>query len=229
MNPKEIGAFLKQLRNEKGVTQEQLAEILGVSGRTVSRWETGRNLPDLSILVQISEYYQVDIKEILNGERRSGNMDNELKETLLKAADYSELEKQRAARTGNISFCIMFLVCAVMIVVQMLTTGNLSLVIGETVSLSAGGVIYIFSAIRNGAWNGGLMKSTPKKDLMISLICVGIFSIVFCFILRKHMTAPQAVGIALCFFAVLSAAAFALLRGISYLSQRKADKLNDAG
>ena len=70
MNPKEIGAFLKQLRSEKGVTQEQLAEILGVSGRTVSRWETGRNLPDLSILVQISEYYQVDIKEILNGERR---------------------------------------------------------------------------------------------------------------------------------------------------------------
>ena len=71
MNPKEIGAFLKQLRSEKGVTQEQLAEILGVSGRTVSRWETGRNLPDLSILVQISEYYQVDIKEILNGERKT--------------------------------------------------------------------------------------------------------------------------------------------------------------
>lgn len=47
MNPKEIGAFLKQLRNEKGITQEQLAEILGVSGRTVSRWETGTNLPDL--------------------------------------------------------------------------------------------------------------------------------------------------------------------------------------
>lgn len=229
MNPKEIGAFLKQLRSEKGVTQEQLAEILGVSGRTVSRWETGRNLPDLSILVQISEYYQVDIKEILNGERRRGNMDNELKETLLKAADYSELEKQRAARTGNISFCIMFLVCAVVIVVQMLITGNLSLVIGETISLSAGGVIYIFSAIRNGAWNGGLTKSTPKKDLIISLICVGIFSVVFCFILRKHMTTPQAVGIALCFFAVLSAAAFALLRGISYLSQRTADKLNDAG
>ena len=59
VNPKEIGAFLKQLRNEKGITQEQLAEILGVSGRTVSRWETGTNLPDLSILVQISEYYGV--------------------------------------------------------------------------------------------------------------------------------------------------------------------------
>ncbi len=112
MNPKKIGAFLKQLRNEKGITQEQLAEILGVSGRTISRWETGTNLPDLSILVQISEYYNVEIKEILNGERKSRNMDNKLKETLLKVADYNELEKQRAARSGNISFCIMFLICA---------------------------------------------------------------------------------------------------------------------
>ena len=102
MNQKKIGVFLKQLRNEKGITQEQLAEILGVSGRTVSRWETGTNLPDISILVEISEYYNVEMKEILDGERKSKNMDNELKETLLKVADYNELEKQRAARTGNI-------------------------------------------------------------------------------------------------------------------------------
>jgi transcriptional regulator with XRE-family HTH domain len=55
MNPKTIGLFLRQLRNEKKLTQEQIAEVLGVSGRTVSRWETGINLPDLSILVQLSE------------------------------------------------------------------------------------------------------------------------------------------------------------------------------
>ena len=40
-----IGNFLKKLRKEKGITQEQLAEILNVSGRTVSRWETGNNMP----------------------------------------------------------------------------------------------------------------------------------------------------------------------------------------
>jgi transcriptional regulator with XRE-family HTH domain len=91
MNPKTIGLFLRQLRNEKKLTQEQIAEVLGVSGRTVSRWETGINLPDLSILVQISEYYEVEIKEILNGERKSENMDKELKETLLNVADYTEM------------------------------------------------------------------------------------------------------------------------------------------
>lgn len=228
VNQKKIGVFLKQLRNEKGITQEQLAEILGVSGRTVSRWETGTNLPDISILVEISEYYNVEMKEILDGERKSKNMDNELKETLLKVADYNELEKQRAARTGNISFSIMFLVCTVTIIVQMLMTMDFSLIIGETAVLLAGGLIYIFLAVRNGAWNGALIKSTPKKDLMISLICVGIFSIVFYLFLKEHTAAPWAIGAAFCFFVVLSAISYALLRGISYFSQKKSDQLNDS-
>ena len=41
MDLKKIGLFLKELRREKGITQEQVAEVFGVSGRTVSRWETG--------------------------------------------------------------------------------------------------------------------------------------------------------------------------------------------
>ncbi len=204
MNPKEIGAFLKQLRNEKGITQERLAEILGVSGRTVSRWETGANLPDLSILVEISEYYDVEIKEILNGERKSENMDNKLKETLLKVADYNELEKQRAAKAGN-----------------------LSLIIGETVILFAGGLIYILGIVKNGAWNGAMTKNAPKKDLIVSLLCVGIFSILFFLILKKNATTPQAIGIAVCFFIVLSIISYFLLRELAYLSQRKSDKLKD--
>ncbi len=227
MNPKEIGAFLKQLRNEKGITQEQLAEILGVSGRTVSRWETGTNLPDLSVLVQISEYYDVEIQEILNGERKSENMDNELKETLLKVADYNELEKRRAAKAGSLSFSIMFLVCALTIVVQMLMGGRFPLIMGETVVLVVGGLIYIVLVVKNGAWNGAMAKSTPKKDLIISLLCVGIFSMVFFVIIKKNVAALQAVGLSVCFFVILSALSYVLLRGLSRLSQKKSDKWKD--
>ncbi len=224
MNPKEIGAFLKQLRNGKGITQEQLAEVLGVSGRTVSRWETGKNLPDLSILIQISEYYQVEMKEILNGERKSGDMDSELKETLLKVADYNELEKQRAAKAGSISFNIMFLTCAAAILMQMLITGNLSLVIGETVILVTGGIIYIFCSIKSGCWNGGIIKSTPQGDFIISIICTGICSLLFYLILAKRITLPQLAAITAGFFVVLSAISYAALRGISHLSRKKADR-----
>ena len=59
MDQIKIGAFLKVLRKEKNLTQEQLAEQLGVSGRTVSRWETGNNMPDISLLVEIAEFYEV--------------------------------------------------------------------------------------------------------------------------------------------------------------------------
>lgn len=224
MNPKEIGRFLKELRNEKGITQEQLAEMLEVSGRTVSRWETGTNLPDLSILVQISEFYDVEIKEILNGERKNGKMNEELKETLLKVADYHELEKQKAEKVGNHSFFIMYLTCAIMIVVQILKTGNLSLVIGETVILVTGGLVYFYFIVLGGVWNGGMYVSTPKKDLAVSIVCAVIFSIVFYLMLIKKMNFMYAVGGAICFFVATSVAGFAFLRVLSYISEKRSHR-----
>ena len=71
-------SFLKQCRKEKNLTQEQLAEKFEVSARTVSRWETGINMPDLSILVQLAEYYDVEMRELLDGER-SQTMNKEMK------------------------------------------------------------------------------------------------------------------------------------------------------
>jgi transcriptional regulator with XRE-family HTH domain len=90
-----IGAFLQALRKEKGLTQEQIAEQIGVSRRTVSRWETGSNMPDLDVLMELSDFYAVDLREILNGERKSEHMNEELKETVLQVADYSNEEKTR--------------------------------------------------------------------------------------------------------------------------------------
>ena len=71
MDTVKIGAFLRELRKEKELTQEQLADVFNVSARTVSRWETGSNMPDISILVEIADYYQLDIREILNGEKNA--------------------------------------------------------------------------------------------------------------------------------------------------------------
>ena len=51
-----IGGFLKDLRKGKGLTQEQLTEKFGVSSRSVSRWENGNTMPELSILVELAEY-----------------------------------------------------------------------------------------------------------------------------------------------------------------------------
>lgn len=67
MNQKKIGQFLKELRKQKNLTQEELAERFGITSRSVSRWETGKNLPDLSILVELAAFYEIDIKDIING------------------------------------------------------------------------------------------------------------------------------------------------------------------
>lgn len=93
MDQQKTGTFLKELRNEKRLTQEQLAEKLGVSRRTVSRWETGRNMPDLDILIEMSDYYSVELLELLNGERKGEKMNKELEESVLKVAQYSNEEK----------------------------------------------------------------------------------------------------------------------------------------
>lgn len=93
MNQIKIGSFLKELRTEKGLTQEQLAEKLGVSNRSVSRWETGSTMPDITLLVELAEFYNMDIKEIIDGERKSESMEMEEKQTLLKVAEYADGEK----------------------------------------------------------------------------------------------------------------------------------------
>ena len=117
MDQKKIGSFLRELRNGKSITQEQFAEQLGVSNRTVSRWETGSNMPDISLLVEIAEYYDISIPEIINGERKSEIMNENAKEMALSLSDYAEEINKKikkrlfwltiAAIVGMIAFVII--------------------------------------------------------------------------------------------------------------------------
>ena len=95
MNQQKMGEFLKNLRKEKGLTQEELAEKFYTSSRTVSRWETGKTPPNLNTLIELADFYNVDIREIIDGERKENSMDKETKETLQKVAKYAEEENQR--------------------------------------------------------------------------------------------------------------------------------------
>lgn len=118
MDQQKIGSFLKKLRNEKNLTQEQLAEKLGTSRRTVSRWETGSNMPDLTLLMELSSLYEVELRELLEGERKNEKMNKELEETVWMIADYSNEEKLRFTRVihwlymiaivSSIGFLVLF-------------------------------------------------------------------------------------------------------------------------
>ena len=115
MNQQKTGEFLKHLRKEQGLTQEQLAEAFYVSSRTVSRWETGSNMPDLEILIELADFYHVNIREIIDGERKSEIMDNETKDTLKKVAEYAVEEKELRRKpvyraTGWVAFFMLIVV-----------------------------------------------------------------------------------------------------------------------
>ena len=116
MDAVKFGAFLKTLRKEKGLTQEQLAEMLHVTNRTVSRWETGANFPDIDILITLSDYYKIDIRELLDGERKPTEPYQE-KELIRKVADYSAIRETKLAQkvfgvviTGIVVTCLSFLI-----------------------------------------------------------------------------------------------------------------------
>ena len=103
MDQIKIGRFLRTLRKEKNLTQEQLAEQLNVSGRTISRWETGSNMPDISLLAELAETFDVSIPELINGERKS--------EEAQKMSDYAGAEKETILK--NIKNLSLVGVCAV--------------------------------------------------------------------------------------------------------------------
>ena len=120
-----IGAFLRDLRKEKGLTQEELAEKFGVSSRSVSRWENGNTMPELGILVELAEFYEVDIKEVIDGERKSETMEKETRETLKKVADYAEVEKKLVVKRRCIVTFVGTLIFALSIMIGCIVFPNL--------------------------------------------------------------------------------------------------------
>lgn len=69
MDQAKIGNFITQCRKEKNMTQRQLAEILGISDKTVSKWETGRGLPDAGCMAPLCRALDISVSELLAGER----------------------------------------------------------------------------------------------------------------------------------------------------------------
>ena len=139
MDLQKIGSFLKELRKEKELTQEQLAETLNVSRRTVSRWETGSNMPDLDLLMEMADLYQVDLRELLNGERKNEPMNKELKETVMQVAEYSNADKKRITRIVRVYFVIGIIALianAVMNTLEMEETFWIGFVKGGTFALA---------------------------------------------------------------------------------------------
>ena len=116
---------LHAIRGERHITQEQLAQELNVSRTTVSRWETGSNMPDVGMLVELADFYNIDLREIIDGERKSERTEKEEKETLHKVADYAEAEKKLVVRRRCIVTFVATLMFALSIMIGCIVFPNL--------------------------------------------------------------------------------------------------------
>ena len=176
MDTVKIGAFLRELRKEKNLTQEQLAEVFNVSARTVARWETGSNMPDISILVEIADYYQLDVREILNGERAA-----ELPQdgsALKGVAEYADKETEKMAVRARI-YAILG-ICGIVTYGIIKALGSTESIICRVIA--AVSMILVYAALASSLiYTSGRLqtlqrkiKSKLKKNLVLIILTIVI-------------------------------------------------------
>lgn len=101
MNQEKIGKFISELRKDNNMTQEQLAEKLGVTDKSISRWEHGKTMPDISILSILANELNCTISELLNGRRMTQEELIDLRETINDLIEYESNRQIRNDREFN--------------------------------------------------------------------------------------------------------------------------------
>ena len=111
MTQENIGKFIAEKRKENNMTQEQFAEKLGISNRSVSRWENGKTMPDYSLFPMICEILKVSVSELLEG--KCTEKDDNLKDKMhliIELLDYERQKKQKIVNRCLIiwTICLVF-------------------------------------------------------------------------------------------------------------------------
>lgn len=165
MNQVEIGKFIAGCRKEKGLTQVQLAEKLNITDRAVSKWETGKSMPDSSIMLELCEILGITVNELLSGERieMNSNYEEKVSENLIefKRKDENNLKKNTVISiVYSITMIIAALVCCIC---DIATSGTVSWSKITLASILFAWVIS-FPLILLG-----------KKGILVSLISITVF------------------------------------------------------
>ena len=99
MNQKDIGQFIATKRREQNLTQEQLAEKIGVSNKTVSKWETGKTMPDYSVVELLCEVLNISVSELISGKEKEQEPTNPSQDEIaLLSYKIEQLEKGKNVR-----------------------------------------------------------------------------------------------------------------------------------
>lgn len=134
MDQIKIGKFIASCRKEQGMTQAKLAEKLGISDRAVSKWETGKSMPDTGIMLEVCQLLNISVNELLSGERiMAESFDKRAEENLLAMRREVEEKNRQLLRTeyliGGPAVIAGLLLCVVAAYVEMPAALRIGLII----------------------------------------------------------------------------------------------------
>lgn len=172
INQAEIGKFIAKCRREKKLTQAQLAEKLGITDRAVSKWETGQNLPDASIMPELCEILGITVNELFSGEKvEVQNVEKKAEENLI-ALKRKDENNMKINLIVSILFSIMLLTgMMVCLICDLAISRKLTWALIPIGSMAFAWVVF-FPGIVLG-----------KKGITVSLISLSVFIIPYLYLL----------------------------------------------
>ena len=179
MDTIKVGAFLKELRKGHGLSQEQLADKFNVSSRSVSRWENGNTMPDISIMIELADFYDVDIRDLLRGERKSEKMEENLKETLEMVAEYTEADKAKILKKVYICGVGTLITSVASLIFFFITYfWDTGIVLTPFLLILASGIFGINTMLAGLQLKGKMSKKRNKKLIAISVTIWVVLAII---------------------------------------------------
>lgn len=126
MNQQKLGRFISKLRKEKGMTQQELAQELGLTDKAISKWERGLSCPDISLLVPLSELLGVSVNELLLGEKIEDNLTKSSADKSTKEAIKISLNELKRNKKKNklLKYCLLLLITIIFTIISIQTIRN---------------------------------------------------------------------------------------------------------
>lgn len=150
MNQEKIGKFIAEKRKERNLTQEQLAEKLGVTNRSISNWENGKNMPDLSLFKPLCQILDISINDLISGEKISKDKYQEkLEENIITTIDYTNkkvIVKNNIIGIILIAFGVIMAITAMSIFPSESSWGSIYSLFGTLVSML--GIIVLIKKLK---------------------------------------------------------------------------------
>lgn len=142
MDQIKIGKFIAQMRKDQGLTQRQLAELLSISDKTVSKWECGKGLPEASLMLPLCEALHMTVNDLLTGEKISpSEYQKNAEENMMGLLKENEENKKRMALSVICGVITIIAVCALVVIAAFLplpTPARIALLILAVATAVAG-------------------------------------------------------------------------------------------